>query len=52
MASFAASVDATYLAPVEDCETLACSFNLQEMGPPVSRKMAPETEQHMLGSMA
>ena len=44
MASFAASV--------EDWEMLDCSLEDQEMGLPVSRKMAPDTEQHVTGSMA
>src|SRR5258705_8921554 len=52
MASFAASEDAMYSASVDDWDTLVCSFDLQEMGPPANKKTAPETERRVLGSMA
>src|SRR5258708_11758818 len=52
MASFAASEDAMYSASVDDWDTLVCSFDLQEMGPPANKKTAPETERRVSGSMA
>ena len=47
-----ASEDATYSASVEDWETDNCNLEHQEMGPPASKKMEPEMEQWLSGSMA
>ena len=43
---------ASFTALVEDWGTLDYSLEDQEMGPPASRKMAPDMEWHVTGSMA
>ena len=43
---------ASFTALVEGWEMLDCSLEDQEMGLPVSRKMAPDMEWHVTGSMA
>ena len=50
--SLVASVEATYSALVDDWEMELCNLDDQEMGPPVSKNMAPDTDHCVSGSMA